>query len=151
MQEIGAVLPPLIGEVFTFLQRQGVPPAGAPFFRYLVVDMDKQLDMEVGWPIASTMSGNGRISAGVIPAGRYATLVHTGHPDELMGVTAALFAWGQQNGIVWQKSADGQTWGARLEFYLTDPAVEPDMRKWQTELAFLAADTHAENHLNSKG
>jgi hypothetical protein len=62
-----------------------------------------------------------------------------------------LIAWGEQNGSVWQKSAAGQTWGARLEFYLTKPAVEPDMQKWQIELAFLAIDYHAENHLNSKG
>jgi len=90
MREIGTVLPPLIGEVFGFLQRQGVAPAGAPFFRFLIVDMERQLDMEVGWPVASAVSGDGRISAGVLPAGRYAVLVHTGHPDELMGVTAAL-------------------------------------------------------------
>src|SRR5690348_8066314 len=124
MQEIGAVLPPLIGEVFDFLQRQGLAPAGAPFFRYLVVDMDRQLDMEVGWPIASAVSGEGHISAGVLPAGRYAVLVHTGHPEELADATAALLAWGEDNGIRWQMSDDEKMWGARLESYLTDPAEE---------------------------
>jgi hypothetical protein len=34
----------------------------------------------------------------------------------------------------------GDRWGARLEFYLTDPAEEPDMSKWQTQLAFRLAD-----------
>jgi len=140
MREIGTVLPPLIGEVFGFLQRQGVAPAGAPFFRFLIVDMERQLDMEVGWPVASAVSGDGRISAGVLPAGRYAVLVHTGHPDELIDVTAALLAWGEANGIVWQMSDDGKTWAARLESYLTNPAEEPDMNTWRTELAFLVAD-----------
>jgi hypothetical protein len=28
----------------------------------------------------------------------------------------------------------------RLELYKTDPAVEPDMNKWETELAFRLAD-----------
>ena len=37
-------------------------------------------------------------------------------------------------------SADGDRWGARLEFYLTDPREEPDMSKWQTQLAFRLAD-----------
>jgi effector-binding domain-containing protein len=139
MREMGTVLPPLIGEVFGFLQRQGVAPAGPPFFRYLVVDMERQLDMEVGWPVAHAVSGEGRISAGVLPAGRYAVAVHTGHPDKLVGATAALLAWGEENSIAWQMSDDGKTWDARLESYLTDPAEEPDMNKWRTELAFLVA------------
>jgi len=28
----------------------------------------------------------------------------------------------------------------RLEIYLTDPSVEPDMSKWETQLAFRLAD-----------
>jgi hypothetical protein len=31
-------------------------------------------------------------------------------------------------------------WDARIEFYITDPAVEPDPKKWKTELAFLVAE-----------
>jgi len=34
----------------------------------------------------------------------------------------------------------GDAWGARLEVFLTDPRVEPDIERWQTELAFLLAD-----------
>ena len=34
----------------------------------------------------------------------------------------------------------GERWTSRLEWYLTDPAQEPDMTKWQTELAFRLAD-----------
>jgi hypothetical protein len=33
-----------------------------------------------------------------------------------------------------------ERWGSRLEFYLTDPAEEPDMSKWETQLAFRLAD-----------
>jgi hypothetical protein len=35
---------------------------------------------------------------------------------------------------------DGERWGGRLEIYLTDPDQEPDMSKWQTQLAFRLAD-----------
>jgi hypothetical protein len=35
---------------------------------------------------------------------------------------------------------EGERWGARVETYLTDPEVEPDMSKWVTELAFRLAD-----------
>jgi hypothetical protein len=33
----------------------------------------------------------------------------------------------------------GQRWGARLEIYESDPALEPDMNQWVTELAFRLA------------
>ena len=38
----------------------------------------------------------------------------------------------------WDRSPTerGDRWAARLEFQLTDPAVEPDMNNWQTQLAF---------------
>jgi effector-binding domain-containing protein len=139
-QQLGTVLPPLFGEVFAWLGKQGVAPAGAPFWRYRIVDMNAQFDMEVGVPIATAVSGNGRITAGVLPSGRYAVFVHTGHPATLMDATARLLAWAKERRIAWQASEDQREWKARLEFYLTDPAVEPDMNKWQTELAFLTAD-----------
>jgi hypothetical protein len=34
----------------------------------------------------------------------------------------------------------GERWGCRVEFYLTDPAEQPDLSKWQTQLAFRLAD-----------
>jgi hypothetical protein len=34
---------------------------------------------------------------------------------------------------------DGERWGARLEIYETDPAAEPDMSNWTTQLAFRLA------------
>ena len=139
MNEIASVVP-LHGEVMAFLQRQGAAPSGAPFFRYIVVDMEGLLDMEIGWPVASAVPGEGRVSAGVFPAGRYATVLHTGHPAELEAVTGSLLAWADENGVSWKTSDNGTVWAARIEHYLTDPADEPDMNKWQTELAFLTAE-----------
>ena len=37
MQDIPTELPPLIGEVFGWLEKKGTAPAGAPFFRYFSV------------------------------------------------------------------------------------------------------------------
>jgi hypothetical protein len=53
-----------------------------------------------------------------------------------------LLDWAAEQGLTWDvsPSEDGDRWGARLEFYLTDPAEEPDMSKWQTQLAFRLAD-----------
>ena len=33
-----------------------------------------------------------------------------------------------------------ERWGSRLEIYLTDPAQEPDLSKWVTQLAIRLAD-----------
>ena len=40
MQDLGAVVPPLTGQVFEWLSERGVSPAGPPFCRYIVIDMD---------------------------------------------------------------------------------------------------------------
>jgi effector-binding domain-containing protein len=129
------------GELFAWLGSHGVAPAGPPFFRYNVIDMDGQLDMEAGVPVATATDGNGVVVAGVVPAGRYATATHVGHPHELMMATKELLDWGSAQGLKWDMSAGagGERWGSRLEIYLTDPSQEPDMNKWETELAFRLA------------
>jgi effector-binding domain-containing protein len=129
------------GEVFAWLGARGLAPAGAPILKYNVIDMARQLEVEAGVPVAAAVDGDGEIIAGVLPAGRYATLTHVGHPSELVGATGALLDWGASQGLTWDMSRDGdeERWGSRLEFYLTDPAEEPDMSKWETQLAFRLA------------
>jgi effector-binding domain-containing protein len=144
MQELGTVLPPLIGEVFGWLESKGVAPAGPPFWRYLVIDMAAKLEIDVAVPVTTAVTGEDRIIADILPAGRYAVLVHTGPYDELIEVTAALLAWAEEKSLTWDKWSEGprgEGWRARIETYLTDPIVEPDPAKWETELAFkLAGD-----------
>jgi effector-binding domain-containing protein len=131
-----------IPELFGWLANHGVEPVGAPFFRYHVIDMQRELDVEVGIPIAGTVAGDDRVRAGVLPAGRYAAAVFVGHPDELVGATASLLDWADRQGLAWDKqpTEQGERWGCRLEIYETDPAEQPDPHKWETELAFRLAD-----------
>lgn len=86
--------------------------------------------------------GDERVVAGVLPAGRYATLTHTGHPAELLKVTEALLDWAPRQGLAWDMTPgeDGERWGSRVEFYRTNPAEQPDMNKWVTQLAFRLTD-----------
>ncbi len=142
MENIGTVLPGLHPEVFRWLGARGVEPAGAPFWKYDVIDMERQLVVEVGVPVATPLQGDDQVLADVLPAGRYATATHTGHPSGLMEATATLLAWAADKGLTWDKSPsdEGEVWGARLEVYETDPDVEPDLDKWETELAFRLAD-----------
>jgi effector-binding domain-containing protein len=130
------------GEVFAWLGARGLTPAGAPFFRYNVIDMARVLEVDAGVPVAAAVDGDGHVLSGTLPAGRYATLTHVGHPSELFGVTGSLLDWAAAQSLTWDMSPgeDGERWGGRLETYLTDPGEEPDMSKWVTELAFRLAD-----------
>ena len=138
MDELGAVVPPLTGQVFDWLADRGIRPAGPPFWRYVVVDMDADLELETGVAVASAVEGDERIRTGVLPGGRYATVVHKGHPDTLVSATRDLLDWAAQRGLEWD--ANGKAWGCRLEEYLSDPAEVPDMSQWETSLAFRLRD-----------
>ena len=109
--------------------------------RYHVINMTGKMDVELGVPVASALSGDDRVSPGVLPAGRYGTLIYTGVTNGMKG-TKALLDWAAQQGIVWDtyESDKGDGFGARYESFLTDPADEPDQAKWETEVAIRLAD-----------
>ncbi|GHO74952.1 hypothetical protein KSD_27230 [Ktedonobacter sp. SOSP1-85] len=44
MKEFKEAIPQLLGEVFAWLEKQGVVPAGAPFMRYHVINKAVGLD-----------------------------------------------------------------------------------------------------------
>lgn len=137
-----AAFAPRTSEVFGWLGARGLAPVGPPFLKYNVIDMARELEIEAGVPVAAAVDGDDHVVTGVLPAGRYATVTHTGHPSELVDVTGALLDWGAGQGLTWDMSPaeDGDRWVARVEFYLTDPADEPDLSKWETQLAFRLAD-----------
>jgi effector-binding domain-containing protein len=132
------LLPVLAGN----LAEHGVPVSGAPFFRYRVIDMSADLVVEAGIPLTTRIDLPEPMFVDSLPGGRYATLTHVGHPDELMAVTARLLDWGNDQGLVWdmEPTPTGEVWGCRLEMLMTDPAEEPDMHKWTTVLMLKLAD-----------
>src|ERR1700758_967445 len=89
MKEIGAVAGKFLGEIFGWVGGHGLTPAGAPFFKYNVVDMERGLEIEVGIPTATLVKGGDRVSAGVLPAGRYASLLYRGPYEQLYNANAA--------------------------------------------------------------
>jgi effector-binding domain-containing protein len=134
------IIPQFLEELFAWLGKQGVEPAGAPFMRYHVINMAGNMDVELGVPVASALLGDGRIASGVIPAGRYAALVYSG----VTGIAGnkALLEWAAKNGIKWDRWDDenGDAFRSRVEYFLTDPAEQPDRKKWETEVAIRLAD-----------
>ena len=116
-------------ELFAWLGEHGVEPGGPIFIRY-AADSD---DIELGVPVAPGVSGDERVQAGELPAGRWATFVHVGpyrsetDPDLAAG-RATLEAWAD---------AQGLTRGDYVEHYVKGPVEEPDHARWETELASL--------------
>jgi effector-binding domain-containing protein len=141
MEKIGRVAD-RIGELVGWLAARGAAPAGAPFLRYWVIDMERRLDVEAGVPIGGPLDSEGDVTVGTLPAGRYATVTHHGHPSDLIGATAALLAWAQEQGLTWDAHDDpeGTAWGCRMEVFLTNPMEQPDMSQWDTDLVFRLAD-----------
>ena len=128
-------------EIVERLAERGVESAGPPFFRYKVIDMQRELVIEAGVPVTELFNVDG-LNADVLPAGRYVTTTFTGHPDQLITVTGDLLRWADDQGLAFdqQTGPEGDVWGCRLEIQETDPAVEPDMNRWTTTLAFKLAD-----------
>lgn len=126
------------GEVFGWLPERGIEPVGPVFLNYKVINMPGPMHIEAGVPIAVAVEGDDAVAAGEVPAGRYVTLLHHGHPDELEAATRELLAWaeGQRLEFDQHDAPEGHVWACRTEWYFSDPAETPDLNDWDTELAF---------------
>jgi effector-binding domain-containing protein len=116
MQELGSgIIPQLHSEVMGWLKSQGMEPSGAPFIRYHVINMATALDVELGWPVKTFTTGNGRVCGGTVPAGRYGVILYIGPYDGLMEANRVLIDWAKNTGVAWDvressrvmSSADG--------------------------------------------
>jgi len=97
------------------------------------------MDIEVGAPVATPLPGDDRVRPGLLPAGRYASLIYIG-----LGLAAnkALQEWIHANNLQLDRWTDpkGDAFGCRYEAYLTDPKVEPRKKQWEIELAMKLGD-----------
>ena len=140
----GKYLQPAWDEVYDWLKSKDIKPSGPAIIRYLTTDMSKELDIDVGFTVDKAVKGNNRITADVLPAGYYATLLYTG-PYKGKGIfkaTVALLEWASENKVKWNtsKRKGVEWWNGRSEFYFSDPATEKDPKKFKTELAFLVKE-----------
>jgi effector-binding domain-containing protein len=109
------------------------------FFRLHTVDMAGSMDVEVGVVTDEPVEGDGRISSGVLPAGRYATLTYINHG---LRANRTLIEWAEGQSLTFDCMADpaGDRFGCRYEAYLTDPRSERMKTRWRVELAIRLAD-----------
>ncbi len=140
-QELGNVIPQNVDAVFDWLGQQGIEATGAPFIRYYVINMADRMDVEIGVPVAVPVAGNDRIQSGVLPAGRYASLVYR---DVTRGEEGnrVLIEWAKDQGLTWDNwpVPDGDAFASRYEIFLSGPQDDPDPHQWDTEVAIRLAD-----------
>lgn len=138
----GAVASKALADLRRWTRKRGIEEVDAPFFKYNVIDMPTALEIEFGAPTAAEEAGDDTVVSGVLPAGRYASLTHTGPYTGLMRANGALLDWIAAAGLKLDMhgSPAGDVFGCRLEISPTDPKVEKDRSRWVTELAFKLAD-----------
>ncbi|MFD1938769.1 hypothetical protein ACFSKW_45635 [Nonomuraea mangrovi] len=120
----------------------GVKPAGSPFLKYHgMITGHRSVQVEAGIPVESFLRTLEGTHCRELPAGRYATLVHSAHPSGLMDATGQLLEWAGQQGMQWDAglTADGLRWGCRLEIYHAG-VLTADNGGWEIELAIRLAD-----------
>lgn len=142
MDKIPEVLPPLIPQVFNWLTKNNIVPVGPLFFQYLCMDKNNDLVAEVGVPVKDNVKGEGQIISGSFPPGYYATVTYIGDYKHIREAHIALRDWVKKNDYKEKEefSENGIKWGRSIEFYLTDPAKEPDPDKWRTDIVLLVEE-----------
>ncbi|MEX0957148.1 MAG: GyrI-like domain-containing protein [Rhizobiaceae bacterium] len=142
MDEIMKVSPQLFGEIWGWVDAANAQPTGMTILKYNVVDMAGIMELEYGVSTAASVTSDERVLAGTLPAGRYATITHTGAYDQLYDANAVLIGWAKERDIEWdtETKADGDHFACRYEDYRTDPQAEPDPQKWVVDVAIKIRD-----------
>ena len=127
----------LLGELFSWLEDRGVETEGPFYLRLHVVDMAADMDIEVG--VAGVVAeGDGRVTAGTMPAGEYAILAYRGSS---LQANRMLLGWVDDSERSFDADPASGAWAGRYEILRTDPRVERRKTAWTTELAFLVQRT----------
>jgi len=123
--QIGKQLARIFPSITQFLASTGTPSTGQPFTRYYAMKAGA-IELEAGIPVAQPIQAKGEIKPRSLPAGKVAMTWHIG-PYTRLGET-------HRRVEEWIKTHDLQSNGAPWEIYWTDPGLEPDNSKLQTQV-----------------
>lgn len=139
MPNLGSAIMENHDRIYRWLGENNIEPSGPPFIRYHVIDMQGDMDVELGVPVAKPIEGNGTVKSNTLPEGDYLVTLYTGPYEDLISVTGNFLKWAGENDVHFRKSPSdkGEVWESRLEYYIKDPGNETDPNKFETELAFL--------------
>lgn len=116
----------------------GLADEGPYFLRYYHCDMSQIMEIEAGFFTAAAPAGHPTIKPGLVPAGRYASLIYRG--NGLRG-NQALMQWRRDSGMAFEAIDPtlSESYVSRYEAYLTDYRVEPRKLLWDVELSIKLA------------
>lgn len=119
MQALPDVIPQLVDEIFGWLGQHDIEASGSPIIRYHVIDMENLLDIEVGVLVSDAITGDDRVSAGVIPSGQYGALIYKDVTKGIEG-NKALIDWAKAENIEWDAwdTEQGHAFHSRIEYLL---------------------------------
>lgn len=131
VNELPQVMGTVYGEIAGYMGKKGIQFAGPPFAMYYNMDMNN-LDVEIGFPVAERIEGEGRVQPGTLPGGPAATAKHVGPYATIEGTYNALTAFVKEKGLV----ADEE---CMYEEYLNSPEETPP-EKLATNIYFFLKD-----------
>jgi effector-binding domain-containing protein len=126
VQDLPAIIGPAYGAITQYLGQLGQQPVGAPFVAYYNMDM-QNLDIEIGYPVAQKLTGQGHIQPSMVVGGKAAACLHVGSYDTLPTAYQALMEW---------MGTKGYEGTICYEVYLNDPGQTPP-EALQTQIVFL--------------
>lgn len=116
--------------IMEYLGTLGEQPSGMPFVAYYNLDMEN-LDVEIGFPVATVLAGSGEVETSKIPGGKKATCMHKGTYSEMEETYNAMSAYLINNKI--------HPTGVVYEYYYNAPDKVPE-DELLTEIVFLLND-----------
>lgn len=128
LDDVGLAIGRAITATRAFITRHDAQPSGAPIALYHTGMEEESLAIEVGWPIAAPLPGEGAIGLGTIGGVTVARTLHRGPHERIGGAFAALAGWIQRHGH--------ETAGAPWETYLTEPSDAADPSQLLTTVSW---------------
>ncbi|MBU0561644.1 MAG: GyrI-like domain-containing protein [Bacteroidetes bacterium] len=128
-------LPKIIGQsyrsIMDYSSKKNNEITEAPFVRYLNINWEemekdskivmfmkmfsRKWNMLIGFPLNNKLDGEGKIEAGMIPAGRYLKSMHRGPYQKVGDTYKAMQSFGKKESLQFK--------GESIEFYLNDPQI----------------------------
>lgn len=131
VKDLPQVMGKAYGEIMTYMQKNNLQPANAPYCRYYNEDMEN-LDIEMGVPVQDEIKGEGRIKSSKLPGGKFAVSMHIGPYREIEKTYTKLMEEIKEKGYDMAPTEKGGCY----ELYLSDPQDTPE-NELKTEVYFM--------------
>lgn len=133
-----AVATKALKELRAWSKAGGVAEEGPYFLRYYHCVMSEIMEIEAGFMTGVEPPQHDRITSGLLPTGRYASLTYRGNG---LRANQALMQWARDTGTRFDPIDPNlsESYVCRYEAYLTDYRIEPRKLLWDVELSIRIA------------